>query len=386
MATLAILAAALSLIGVGNVLAGWFAARRFAHSLAAPPLAPLLPPVSVLKPLYGEEPLLEEALASFCAQDYPAMQIVFGVHGAADPAVAVVARLQRRFPDRDLTLVIDPARHGSNGKVGNLINMLPAARHDILVIADADMHAPADHLRRVVTTLCNPGTGLATTLYTARPANRSLAARLGASHITHGFLPGALLARALGRHDCFGATMALRRETLASIGGFPALVDHLADDAVLGQLIAARGLAVALAPSLPATTVPETTLRALLRHELRWARTVRSLAPLGFAASAVQYPLAWAALAVTASAGAAWALLLAAATWAARAAAARGIDRSLGLAPSVPLWLLAPRDLLSIGLIVASFLGDTVHWRGQLMAVDRPAPLRAGIPVGKEAA
>ncbi len=386
MALLAILAAGLGLIGLGTALAGWFVVRRFARALAAPPLAPLLPPVSVLKPLYGEEPLLEEALASFCAQDYPAMQIVCGVQDPADPAAAVVERLQRRFPDRDLTLVVNPARHGSNGKISNLINMLPAARHDILVIADADMHAPADHLRRVVASLRTPGTGLATTLYTARPAHPGLAAQFGATQITHGFLPGALLARALGRRDCFGATMALRRETLAAVGGLAALADRLADAAVLGPRIAARGLAVALAPSLPATTVPETTLRALLRHELRWARTVRSLAPLGFAASAVQYPLAWVALAVIASAGAAWALLLAAAAWAARAAAVRGIDRALGLAPTVSLWLLAPRDLLSVGLIVASFLGDNVQWRGQLMAVDRPGPLREGMPVGKEAA
>ncbi len=386
MATLAILAAALGLAGIGNALAGWLATRRFARALAAPPLAALLPPVSVLKPLYGEEPLLEEALASFCAQDYPAMQIVCGVQDAADPAAAVVERLQRRFPDRDIVLVVNPARHGSNGKIGNLINMLPAARHDILVIADADMHAAADHLRRVVAALRAPGTGLATTLYTARPAHPGLAARLGATQITHGFLPGALLARALGRRDCFGATMALRRETLTAIGGLAALADRLADDAALGQLVAARGLAVALAPSLPATTVPEASLRALLRHELRWARTVRSLAPLGFAASAVQYPLAWAALAVIASAGAAWALVLAALTWAVRAATVRGIDRALGLTPTVPLWLLAPRDLVSVGLIVASFLGDTVQWRGQLMAVDRPGPLRKGMPVGKEAA
>ena len=386
MATLAILAAALTLAGLVDGLAGWLATRRFARAVAAPPPASLLPPVSVLKPLYGEEPLLEEALASFCAQDYPAMQIVFGVQDAADPAAAVVARLQRRFPDRDLTLVVDPTRHGSNGKIGNLINMLPAARHDILVIADADMHAAPDHLRRVVATLCTPGTGLATTLYTARPANSSLAARLGATQITHGFLPGALLARALGRRDCFGATMALRRETLATIGGLAALAGRLADDAALGQLVAATGLAVALAPSLPATTVPEATLRALLRHELRWARTVRSLAPLGFAASAVQYPLAWAALAVIASAGTAWTLLLAASAWGARAVTVRGIDRSLGLAPIVPLWLLPPRDLLSLGMIVASFLGDRVQWRGQLMAVDRPGPLRHEMPVGKEAA
>ena len=100
-------------------------------------------------------------------------------------------------------------------------------------------------------------------------------AALGAMQINHYFLPGALLARAMGRQDCLGATMMLRRETLERIGGFAALVDHLADDNVLGRLVQRLGLTVALADTVPATTVPETTLRALWRHELRWARTIR---------------------------------------------------------------------------------------------------------------
>ena len=98
--------------------------------------------------------------------------------------------------------------------------------------------------------------------------------------INHYFLPGALLARAMGRQDCLGATMMLRRETLERIGGFAALVNHLADDNVLGRLVQRLGLTVALADTVPATTVPETTLRALWRHELRWARTIRALVPV----------------------------------------------------------------------------------------------------------
>jgi len=90
--------------------------------------------------------------------------------------------------------------------------MLPSAKHDILVIADADVHARPDYLRRLATALNAPGVGLVTTLYTGLPAFRTLAGRLGATQITHGFLPGALLGRAFGRRDCLGATMCLRRD------------------------------------------------------------------------------------------------------------------------------------------------------------------------------
>ena len=106
----------------------------------------------------------------------------------------------------------------------------------------------------------------------------------------------ALLARALGRQDSLGATMALTTDTLRRIGGLEALRDHLADDNVLGRRVRALGLDVTLARTVVATTVPETSFGALWRHELRWARTVRTLEPLGHAVSILQYPLIWAGL------------------------------------------------------------------------------------------
>jgi ceramide glucosyltransferase len=341
-----------------------------------------MPSITVLKPLHGAEPMLEAALATLCVQDHPDYQIVFGVQDRADPAVAVVDRLRARFPEREIALVVDPTRHGANGKVGNLINMLPAARHPILAIADSDLHVRPDYLSRLLVALAEPGTGLVTTLYAGLPATDCLAGRLGATQITHGFLPGALLSRALGRQDCLGATMVLRRETLDRIGGLPALVDHLADDNALGRLVAGLGLAVRLATgTIPATTVPETTLRALLRHELRWARTIRALAPGPFAASVLQYPLVWAMLAVLAGA-AIWALALFLFAWVARAVLARGIDRSLapllaGVAFAAPVWLLPLRELMSVVVLAGGFTGSRVDWRGHALDADGPVAVPA---------
>jgi ceramide glucosyltransferase len=166
--------------------------------------------------------------------------------------------------------------------------------------------------------------------------------------------------------------MTLRRQTLETIGGFSALVGHLADDAVLGMLVRARGLRIALAESVPATTVAEATLPALFRHELRWARTMRSLAPVGYALSVLQYPLFWAALAVLPSGFAWWSLGLFAAAWVVRGGIARGIDRTLGLATKAPVWLLPLRDLMSVVVVLASFAGNRVEWGGQMLRVDRP--------------
>lgn len=368
---LTILVTGLTTAGVLQSAAGWLAVTRFANQARTAP--PLRPPVTILKPLYGDEPLLETALASFCAQDYPVFQIVFGVQDLADPALDVVDRLRARFPALDLTVVVDPTPHGSNHKVANLINMAPYARHDVIVIADSDIHAAPDYLDRLVASLQAPGVGLVTTLYSGLPAGKdSIIGRLGAEQINHAFLPGALMARLLGRQDCLGATMALTRERLDSIGGLPALQNHLADDAALGRLVKAQGLSIALAATVPATTVAEAHLPELFAHELRWARTILSLEPTGFATSCVQYPLFWAALTVGLSGGATWAWLALAVAWLVRSLAGAGIDRALGLASSGGLWCLPFRDLMSIIVMLASYRSDRVAWRGQILHATPP--------------
>jgi ceramide glucosyltransferase len=420
MTILAGMTAVLAGIGLAEALLVSRLVASFARRRAAPPIAQPFsaqPSVTVLKPLHGDEPLLEEALTTLCRQDYPNWQIVFGVRHATDPAVAVVHRLRARFPDLDIALVVDPTSHGQNHKVSNLINMMSAARHDVLVIADADVHARPDYLDRLVVALERPGVGLVTTLYAGLPvigrqtgsspgdrASLGLPARLGATNITHGFLPGAVLARALGRQDCLGATMCLRRLDLERIGGFRALVAHLADDNVLGRRIAALGLTVELADTVSLTTVPETSLRALFRHELRWARTIRTLEPAGFAASVVQYPLAWALLTVLVSGGALWSIGMFFIAWVLRAVAAMGVDSALAplwsnewasaarrgsnvsaersdsdvaaLAFSCPVWLLPLRDILSVAVMLASYGGRQVDWRGHGLHADTPPPFK----------
>ena len=389
------IAVLLSGIGLVQALVGTMLVRRIAKPRAEP-AGLAWPAVTVLKPLHGDEPLLEEALVTVCRQHYPAWQVVFGVQDPADSALPVVRRVQARFPDCDIAVVVDPTGHGPNRKVANLINMLPAAKHAMLVIADSDLHVAPDWLRRLAAALEAPGVGLVTTVYTGLvpphgplPPHKGRGSAgntppplvgggwgegavgdLGACQINQYFLPGALLARALGRQDCLGATMMLRRDTLERIGGFSALVHHLADDNVLGRLVQRLGLKVALADTIPATTVGETTLPALWRHELRWARTIRALVPAQFAGSVLQYPLVWAAVTVLLTGGTAWSLAWFAAAWGLRSLAAIGTDRVLGLANRTPVWLLPLRELMSVAVMVASYTGHQVDWRGHTLQAE----------------
>lgn len=332
------------------------------------------PPVSILKPLCGEDPDLYENLASFCRQDYPAWQIVFGVQDEADPAIAVVKRLIAEFPAADLTLVVESRRRGGNLKVANLQNMLPAARHDLIVIADSDMRAAPDYLAAVTAPLLDPETGLVTCLYRGVPAAGGWS-RLAALHINHGFLPQALVADRLGASGgCFGATLALRRDTLAAIGGFAAVADRLADDHALGEAVRRLGLEVVLSPHLVDNIVAEPSLAALFRHELRWSRTIRAVAPAGFFGLVLTQPmvLSLAALALGTAPGAATAMLVAALLC--RFAMVRMVDQALRLPPT-PLGLVPGRDLLSFAVFVASFFTRKVAWRDRTFRIGRNGQL-----------
>jgi ceramide glucosyltransferase len=374
------LTASLACLGLLQCILGVFLVRRFAaRADNSPPRD--LPPVSILRPLCGDEPLLEEALTSCFMQDYPEFQIVFGVQDPKDPALDVLRRVNKRFPDRDVSIVIDTTQHGANRKVANLINMLPSAKYDVLVISDSDLHVQRTYLQRLVAALARPGTGLVTSLYIGLPpTKRNWAARMGATQISHGFLPGVVLSRALGREDCLGSTAMFRRETLERIGGLRALVHLLAEDNVMGQRVRNLGLSVALADTIPSATVPEPNLRALWQHEIRWTRTIRALAPASLCGSSLQYPLFWALLAIGLSGGAAWAVILFGAAWAIRVISSWAIDAALS--PMVgrqtfptPFWMPPLRDVLSIAEIATSFGVDEVVWRGHKMGTDSDARL-----------
>jgi ceramide glucosyltransferase len=139
---------------------------------------------------------------------------------------------------------------------------------------------------------------------------------------------------------------------------------------VLGRLVLARGYKLALAQVVPATTIPEADFVSLFRHELRWARTIRALVPVPYAASVLQFSLFWAALTVLLAGGAVWSWALFVFVLATRYTASRKIDAELRLPKSGEAWLLVLRDVCSTIIYIASFTGSQVDWRGQVMHAD----------------
>ena len=339
-----------------------FARRRL-------PIPPERPPISVLKPLHGEEPGLYENLRSFAQQDYPVVQMVLGANNANDGALPVADALIRDIPAAEIALVVGAPVKGSNLKVANLENMLPAARHDILVISDSDMRVDRRYLGAVAAPLHDPSIGLVTCLYKGVSTGGKWS-ELGALHINFGFLPSALVAAALGIDlGCFGATIALRRDTLCRIGGFVPVRDELADDQRIGQAVRTLGLAVVLSRYLVEARVSEPSFTELWRHELRWARTVRTITPAGFVGSVLTHVVAIAALGAVATGFGLTASIFLGISLLLRWTTAGVIAGALGLAAN-GLWLLPVRDTLSFAVFVASFFGRAVFWRDQFFQVE----------------
>ncbi len=333
------------------------------------PIAAARPAVTILKPLHGREPGLYENLRSFAAQDYPERQIVLGVNDPQDGALDAARALVRDFRGGEVELVIDRHIRGSNHKVSNLANMLPAAQHGLLVLADSDMRVYPGYLAAITAPLADPRVGLVTCLYRG-VSTGGFWSELGALYINFGFLPGAVLDEALGvGRGCFGATIALRRATLARVGGFARFRDELADDHRLGEAVRAEGLKVVLSRYLVEARVTEPSLAALWRHELRWARTTRGVAPLGYAGSIVTHSLVVAALAAAVTGFGLTSCIFLAITALLRWGCAKATAAALGLPPP-RAWLLPARDALSFAVFVASFFGRRVFWRDQNFHVE----------------
>ncbi len=366
----------LAFAGCGYYLLVLWSARAFVRATRQA-LAEFHPPVSILKPVKGLDPEMYESFASHCRQDYPGeYEIIFAAGNAEDPAVEAIERLQREFPERNIRLVLCPETLGTNGKVSSLVQALPHARFDHILISDSDILVSPRYLRRIMAAFVNANperrVGMVTALYRGK-AYRTIPSRMEALGIATDFAPNVLTARLLegGIHFGLGSTLAVSREALDTIGGLLQLADYVADDYHLGARIAAKGYEIVLSREVVETSVPPYTVAEFLAHQLRWARTLRDARPFGYFGVVFSYGLAWALLNVVASGFSLESLALLSIAIAARVSVALLVGAELlGDRQTLNnLWLLPVRDLIGLGLWAWCYAGTTVQWRGRKFTV-----------------
>jgi len=332
------------------------------------------PPVTVFKPVCGTGYEMRENLRSFCEQDYPEYQVIFGLHDANDPAMPIIKEIIAEYPDGDITLVIDQRLHGSNYKVSSLINMFPHAKYGILVIADDDMRVPGNYLDTVVAPLADQKIGAVTCLYSGSPG-RGLVSSLFAMFINEWFLPSVLVSQALKNDSfCFGATIVIKREVLGQIGGFDALVDYLADDYMLGKLVADQGYKIHLSHLVVENIIQETGFRSMFLHELRWARTMRTAQPLGYLFSFLTDTLVIGLLAGAAvyfyTGNLLWPAAIIGAVYSTRVFFHRRVQAVLGTGNAGSIWFIPVRDLLTFFIRLISFTSNRIVWKDRSFSVN----------------
>jgi ceramide glucosyltransferase len=360
-----LLLTAIVMVGVLYTLAGAALAGRWRDD-EVPDVPFDVPTITMMKPLHGPEPALERKLAGFLRQDYPArIDMVCGVASEADPA-CIAARAVKA------ELVVSDRSHGSNGKVSNLINMAPHAKGALIVLSDSDMIVPRDYAARIALAMRAPDVGAVTLLY-AGHGDVGGWSQFAAAGISWGFLPSVMVGLATGlAKPCMGSTIALPAETLERIGGFERFANLLADDHAIGAAVRELGQKVAVPAPILLHGCTETSLRAVIAHELRWNATVRQLDLPGYAGALVTYPFAWSLIATACGAGW-WTIGVA---LAARVALATRIDHVVGKRTAPLVWLPG-RDLLSFLLHIAAFFTRRVDWRGSRLHMQTDGRLSA---------
>jgi ceramide glucosyltransferase len=335
------------------------------------------PAVTLLKPLKGCDPETKACLASWLAQQYAGpVQVLFGVASATDPVVSVVKELLAEHPKADARLVICDESAGRNAKVAKLISLAAEARHELVIVSDADVRAPEDFLANVVAPLRLRETGLVHCFYQlANPA--TLAMRCEAAAVNGDFWSRVLQADSLKPVDfALGAVMAVRLKALQEIGGFAALKDYLADDYHLGHLVAGRGWRIELCPVVVECREGPQEWGQVFRHQLRWARTIRSCQPWPYFFSLLANGTLWPALMMLGGGqlpylGAGCFML------AVRAASSLYLQYRLTRSRAHQFYdfLVLVNDLMQVAVWALALAGSGIDWRGMKSRVGRDGKL-----------
>ena len=324
-----------------------------------------LPPVTVLRPVCGLEKNLKENLRSICEQNYPEYQVVFSIQRAEDPAVIILRELQQEFGHTLVSVVIKDVRHGSNGKVNNLLGGLTEARYEMLVICDSDVIVPKDYLRNMVAPFSSPSVGLACSLHKSVSADR-FGEKLEALSINADYMPSVIFTYLTGAaRFCLGPSLAIRRNTLQALGGLEDLADYLAEDNELGQRVWRLGKRVALSNQVVDTVVDIDTFKSWWTHQLYWDLNLRAANPAGFFGTVLVRALPFAFLFSLVRLADPFSLAILVGTITIRLLSAAlllgyGFRDSQGLRF---LYLLPLRDLLGFATWAAAYVKKTVVWR-----------------------
>ena len=261
-----------------------------------------MPPVSVLKPVHGNEARMKENIESFFRQDYAEYEILFAADEPDDPALPVIREIAARYPHIPSRILITGQPPWPNAPNYCFHRLTEIAAHDILVTSDSDVEVAPNYLRDVVTPLLDPKVGAVTCIFRGKSAG-GICAALDAIGMSVEFTAGVLIANLLeGMKFGLGPTIALRKDSIGKIGGYEACREYLSNDFVVGNFIYKAGFKVVLSSHVVDHISPPMTLRQMWERQLRWAMGTRYSRPRGHLGTGLTFAVPYGILGLVAGA------------------------------------------------------------------------------------
>lgn len=272
--------------------------RFFLQARTSSPTSNYTPPVSNLKPIRGLDAEAYENFASYCNQDYPDYELLFGIGDGDEAVLEVIEKLKRDFPQRRIRVVHVSGHTAANDKVVKLARLVSEAKNEVLVMNDSDVRVRPDYLRSVVAPLHDPKVGAVTCLYVSTQEHTFIQ-KLQSIGMFCDFYPGIMVAWKLdGVKFAFGQTIVTTRTHLAGFGGYSAIENRPADDLLVGRLVAGQGLEVELLPYTVETVADFKSFNEFFFKRLRWMTVMRHMRPWGHIGLIFTQGLAWSMAAV----------------------------------------------------------------------------------------
>ena len=240
-----------------------------------------LPPVSVLKPVHGNEARLKQCIESFFQQDYPKYEILFAADEADDAALPVIQEICARYPHIPTRMLVTGPPPWPNAQNYCYHRLTEAAAHDILITSDSDVEVAPDYLRAIVPPLLDPQVGAVTCMFRGKSAGGTWA-DFDAIGQSVEFTAGVLMSNLLEETKFgLGPTVAVRKDSIASIGGFAGVREYLSNDFVVGNFIYKAGFRVLLSSHIVDHMSPPMTFHRMWERQLRWVMGTRYSRPKG---------------------------------------------------------------------------------------------------------
>ena len=272
----AILASLLALTGIGlftHVISCAAVIARFRGTRRTRP-PQRHPAVTVLRPVCGLDPGLEETLETSFSAEAGTYEVIFCVATGEDPAIHLIRKLIAAHPETPALLLIGDDKVSSNPKLNNVVKGWKAARHDWIAMIDSNVLLPRDYVNQLYSAW-QEGTGLVTSPPVGiRP--EGLWAEVECALLNGYQARWQLAGDQMSKGFAQGKVLFWRRDILDAAGGPTALAADLAEDVAATKIVRRSGRKVSLVRSPFAQPMYRRTFSEVWQRHVRWARVRRA--------------------------------------------------------------------------------------------------------------